>query len=160
VKKQTGIWVDAVVWGLYRDVCAREKLRPSEPVEGFLRFVLRCGSAIGVLSMFDSCEGKSGFDAYARVLLGWFKGGRYFVYVTDEDEAPVEHLLLQAVKQVNDPELRREIEEALIDRREDSNREEGDQEGGERESLHAGNVKEKIGELRRLVKGTGEVESS
>jgi len=83
VKKQTGIWVDAVVWGLYRDVCAREKLRPSGQVEGFLRFVLRCGSAIGVLSMFDSCEGKSGFDVYARVLLAWFKGGICFVSVTD-----------------------------------------------------------------------------
>jgi hypothetical protein len=74
--------------------------------------------------------------------------------------APVEHLLLQAVKQVSDPELRRQIGEALINRRDDGNCEEGDQEGGERESLQGGAVKEKIGELRRLVKGTGEVESS
>lgn len=72
----------------------------------------------------------------------------------------MEHLLLQAVKQVSDPELWRQIEEIFINRRNDTNREEGDQEGGEREGLRGGDVKEKIGELRRLVKGTGEVESS
>ena len=35
------------------------------------------------------------------------------MYITDEDQAPIEPMLLSALKEVSDPELRREIEEAL-----------------------------------------------
>jgi len=40
MKGQTGIWIDAAVWQAYRDVI-REKLCPAEPIEKFLRFILR-----------------------------------------------------------------------------------------------------------------------
>jgi hypothetical protein len=36
--------------------------------------------------------------------------------ITDEDEAPIEPMLLEALKHVVEPELRREIEEALMEK--------------------------------------------
>jgi len=113
MKKQTGIWIDSAVWQAYREGCSREKLRPAEPIEKFLRFVLRGGSVVSVLNWLEKAGRIEGLEAYARVLLGWYRKGKLWMYVTDEDEAPVEPMLLEALKQVEDPELRREIEEAL-----------------------------------------------
>jgi hypothetical protein len=115
-KKQTGIWVDGQVWRAYRDLCGREKLRPAEPIEEFVRFVLRSGSALAVLNMMQGMERarSEGLEAYARVLLNWYANGRRWISVTDEDEAPVEPMLLHALKDVSDPQLRRQIEEALM----------------------------------------------
>lgn len=113
MKKQTGIWIDAVVWQAYRGLCSREKLRPAEPIERFLRFILRAGSVMSVLNWLEKAGRVEGLEAYARVLLEWYRKGKLWMYVTDEDEAPVEPMLLEALKQVEDPELRREIEEAL-----------------------------------------------
>lgn len=115
VKKQSGMRVDAVVWEGYREVCRREKLRPGEPVEEFLGFVLQGGSALNALNMLRSmgearCEC---FDAYARVLLDWLRKGVYSVFTANEAEASVGYMLLQALRQVADPGLRREVEEAL-----------------------------------------------
>jgi hypothetical protein len=69
MKKQTGVWVDVAVWQAYRDLCSREKLRPAEPIEKFLRFILHGGSALSVLSWLETAEEVEGFEAYARVLL-------------------------------------------------------------------------------------------
>jgi hypothetical protein len=68
---------------------------------------------VAILLMLDRCESSGGFDAYARVLLDWYERGRDFIMVSDDSEAPAEHILLQAVKQVADPRLRRQIEDAL-----------------------------------------------
>ena len=54
-----------------------------------------------------------GFEAYARVLLDWFTHEKFWFHVGEEDVS-VEGLLLEALKLVADPELRRQIEEALI----------------------------------------------
>jgi hypothetical protein len=115
VRKQTGIWVDAGVWEAYREVCRRERLRPGEPVEGFLGFVLRGGSALNALSMMRTMmEARfEGLEAYARVLLDWLRKGVYSVMTVDEDEVSVEYMLLQALKQVTDQELQTEVEGAL-----------------------------------------------
>ena len=113
LKKQTGIWVDSQVWQAYRELCGRERLRPAEPIERFLRFVLRDGSAVAVVNWLEGAGKVEGLEAYARVLLSWYRNGRLWMYVTDEDEAPIEPLLLSALKEVSDPELRREIEEEL-----------------------------------------------
>lgn len=116
MKKQTGVWVDVQVWGAYRDVCNREKLRPSEPLEGFLRLVLRTGSASSVLNMMQTmAEARlQGLEAYARVLLNWQNSGKDWVQVSDENNVPVETMLLHALTDVADPQLRRDIEEALM----------------------------------------------
>lgn len=57
--------------------------------------------------------GPEGIEAYARVLLNWYKNGKHWIHVTDENEAPVETMLLHALKEVADPQLRKEIQEAL-----------------------------------------------
>ena len=49
-----------------------------------------------------------------RVLLNWYKNGQLWIRVTDETEAPVEHMLLHALKDVADPQLRRDIQETLM----------------------------------------------
>lgn len=115
MKRQTGIWVDGQVWQGYRELCSGERLRPSEAVEEFLRFVLRGGSVLGAMRLIRAvaesrCES---FDAYARVLLDWLRKDVYYVVTVDEAEASVEYMLLEALKQVTDPNLRKEVEEAL-----------------------------------------------
>jgi len=115
VKRQTGVWIDAEVWDAYRGLCEREKLRLAEPIEEYLRFVLRNGSVLTVLNMLKSVSSvrSGGFEDYARVLLDWYRAGERWVHVTDESEVAVDNMLLQALKDVADPELRREIREAL-----------------------------------------------
>jgi hypothetical protein len=43
MKRQIGIWVGAGGWQAYSGLCGRERLRPAEPIESFLGFVLRNG---------------------------------------------------------------------------------------------------------------------
>jgi hypothetical protein len=143
MKKQTGIWVDAQVWQAYRELCNREKLRPAEPIEKFLSFVLKGGSALAVLNMLDVMGPGEGFEAYARVLLSWYKEGKRWIYITDEDEAPIESMLLQALRNVMDPQLRMEIEESLTKK----------EEGEKKAKPEASVMEEKIAELKKLVKG-------
>lgn len=116
MKLQTGVRVEAEVWRAYRALCGRERLRPSVPVEEFLRLVLESGSVLGFLGMIRGVAKAraEGADAYARVLLDWYTHGKYFFHAVGEDEMPVEGLLLDALKAVSDSELRRRVEEALI----------------------------------------------
>jgi hypothetical protein len=104
------------VWQAYRELCSREKLRPSLPVEEFLKLVLENGSASSLLNaMRGTVKARTeGFEAYARVLLDWYMHGKFWFPVVGDDNAPVEALLLDALKGVADPELRRRIEEALV----------------------------------------------
>jgi len=115
LKKQTGFWVDAEVWAAYKLICRREELRPCKPVEGFLRVVLSSGSALVVLVMLQDMVASrvECFEDYCRVLLSWFRQGRHFVHM-DGGEVHLETLLLLALKEVADPQLRGEIREALM----------------------------------------------
>lgn len=113
MKKQIGVWVDAAVWHAYRELCSKERFRPAEPIEKFLQLVLHEKSVTSVLSWMNMAGKAEGFEAYVRVLLNWYRNGKLWMDVTDEDEAPIEPMLLEALKHVMDPELRREIEEAL-----------------------------------------------
>jgi len=143
MKKQTGIWVDAAVWSAYRQLCSREKLRPAEAIEKFLSFVLKDGSALAVLNMLDTMGASEGFEAYARVLLEWYRSGKKWIDVTDEDEAPIEPMLLEALRNVADPQLRREIEDALTKK----------EEKPKAKAKPETDFKDKIAELKKLVKG-------
>ena len=111
MKLQTGVRVEAEVWRAYRALCSRERLRPSLPVEEFLRLVLENGSALGFLSVVHGAAKTrvEGVDAYARVLLDWYTHGKRFFHAVGEDEAPVEGLLLEALKAVTDSKLRQRI---------------------------------------------------
>lgn len=115
MKRQTGVWVDAQVWDAYRELCDHEKLRLAEPIEEYLRFAVKNGSALTVLNMMKSLVNarSEGFEDYARVLLNWHRRGQYWVRVTDENEVSVEHLLLDALKEIPDEQLRKEIRENL-----------------------------------------------
>ena len=116
MKLQTGVRVEAEVWRAYRALCGRERLRPSVPVEEFLRLALENGSALGFLAVVRGAAKSQpeSVEAYARVLLDWYTHGKYFFHAMGEDEAPVEGLLLETLRMVTDSELRRRIEEALI----------------------------------------------
>jgi len=116
MKRQTGVRVEAEVWGAYRAVCGREKLRPSIPIEEFLRLVLENDSASSLLSMMRGVAKAraEGFEAYARVLLDWYTHEKFWFHFGGDEDTSVEGLLLEALKLVADSELRRQIEEALI----------------------------------------------
>ena len=113
MKKQIGIWVDAAVWHAYRELCSKERFRPAEPIEKFLQFILHDGSIMVVVNLMNKAEKAEGFEAYVRVLLEWYKNGKVWLDVTDEDEEPIEPMLLEALKLVANCNLRQEIEEAL-----------------------------------------------
>ena len=104
------------LFGAYRAVCGREKLRPSSPIEEFLRLVLENDSASSLLSMMRGVAKArvEGFEAYARVLLDWYTHEKFWFHVEGDEDTFVEGLLLEALKLVADAELRRQIEEALI----------------------------------------------
>jgi hypothetical protein len=117
MKVQTGVRIDSEVWRAYRRLCARDKIRPSLPIEEFLRLVVTNDSAISLLSVIREATKSrvDGFDAYARVLLDWYTHGKFWISsLHREDDEPIETLLLDALKMVADPDLRRKIEEALI----------------------------------------------
>jgi hypothetical protein len=115
MKLQTGVRVDAEVWRSYRMLCRREKLRASQPIEEFLRLVVENDSAQSLLNMMrEAAKSRvDGFQAYARVLLDWYTHGKFWFHVAGE-ETSVEGLLLDALKMVADPNLRKRIEEALV----------------------------------------------
>jgi hypothetical protein len=116
MKIQTGIRIEAEVWQAYRAFCSRDRLRPSLPIEEFLKAAIDNGSILGFLTQIRvaaKLQGE-GINANARVLLNWYMKGKYFFHAPGNDEAPVESLLLEALKTVTDPELREQIEKALI----------------------------------------------
>jgi len=113
LKKQIGVWVDASVWHAYKELCSKERFRPAEPADKFLQLVLHEKSGVSLLSWMETVGKAEGLEAYVRVLLGWYKSEKLWMYVTDEDEEPIEPMLLEALKHVMDPKLRRETEEAL-----------------------------------------------
>lgn len=117
MKQQIGVRVDTQAWQAFRLVCSQEKLRPSEPVEDFLKLVSDNGSALGLLRLMREAMKSQvdGYEAYARVLLDWYTHGKFWVKSEPEDVA-VETLLLDVLKTVADSDLRRGIEEALISR--------------------------------------------
>lgn len=108
--------VEAVLWKAYRDLCGRQKLRPSQPIEEFLRLVVDDDSALNLLRLMrEAAKARvEGCEAYARVLLDWFVHDKYWIRGSGDDDVPVETLLLDSLKTVADPELRGQIEEALI----------------------------------------------
>ena len=116
LKRQTGVRVDVEVWSAYKSVCSREELRPNEAVEGFLRVVVDAGSALSVLRLLRGAVGVRAecFDDYARVLLNWYKGGRLWMS-TGNGENAVDAMLLFALKDVADAQLRKDIQEALVE---------------------------------------------
>ena len=116
MKTQTGVRVDREVWRAYKVVCEREKLRPGEPIEDFLRLVVDGDSALSLLRLMREAARRrvDGVEAYARVLLDWYDHGKFWVHsVSGDEEVSVESLLLDALKVVGDSDLRAQIEEAL-----------------------------------------------
>jgi hypothetical protein len=119
MKVQTGFRVEDKVWLAYRALCSRDKLRPSLPIEEFLNLVLENDSAFGFLTLMRGAAkaNAEGLEAYARVLLTWYLAGKRYFNSARKDEESVEGLLLECLKVVSEPELRHQIEEALIGKR-------------------------------------------
>jgi hypothetical protein len=158
MKKQTGIWIDSPVWNAYRGLCTREKLLPSEAIIEFLGLVLRNGSPSAVVNMMQVMvkEKIESLEAYARVLLNWYKNGKTWIHVTDESEAAVEPMLLQVLKDVVDPQLRRDIEETLVFRpRRQADRTDSKKKTTEKPVTEPAkaNIPERIGEIKKQVAG-------
>jgi hypothetical protein len=119
VKHQANLWVEADVWRAYKELCRGGRVRTYVPVEEFLRVVVENGSVVNVLNMMRVLRktGAEGFEAYARVLLEWHDHGKYFIPVSGNQRLSVEGLLLNALKDVTDPDLRGRIKEALAPQR-------------------------------------------
>jgi hypothetical protein len=118
VKLQTGVRIEADVWQAYREVCSRERLRPSRAVEDFLRLVVDNDSVLSVIGMMrEAAKSKAeGVKANARVLLYYLTHGKYWISGRGDEDVSVEFLLLEALKAVADADLRLQIEHALVER--------------------------------------------
>ncbi len=158
MKKQTGVWIDSQIWSAYRSLCKREKLLPSDAITEFLGLVLRNGSPLAVVNMMQLMvkERTESFEAYARVLLNWYKNGKTWIHVTDESEAAIEPMLLQVLKDVVDPQLRRDIEETLVFRpRRQADRIDRKKKSTEKPVTEPAkaNIPERIGDIKKQVAG-------
>jgi hypothetical protein len=118
MKKQTGIRVESELWEAYRELCRRQKLRPSQPIEDFLRLAVNEHSAVSLLRLMREAAKTrvKGHEAYARVLLDWYTHDKFWIVGSGEEEVSVETLLLDALKTISYAELRGQIEEALTTR--------------------------------------------
>jgi hypothetical protein len=114
MKLQTGVRVDAELWQAYKQLCHRDKLRPAQPIEDFLRLTVENDSAMSLLRMLRGAAKAQvdGVEAYARVLLDWYSHEKYWIEISDVNTS-VESLLLEALKVVANSDLRNQIEEAL-----------------------------------------------
>jgi hypothetical protein len=96
------------------------------------------------------------FEAYARVLLNWYKNGKTWIHMTDESEAALEPMLLQVLKDVVDPQLRRDIEETLAFRpRKHADRIDRKKKTAEKTVTEPAKAKipERIGNIKKQVAG-------
>jgi hypothetical protein len=118
MKKQTGIRVESELWEAYRELCRRQKLRPSQPIKDFLRLAVNEHSAVSLLRLMREAAKTrvKGHEAYTRVLLDWYIHSKFWIKGSGEEDVSVETLLLDALKTISDPELRGQIEEALTTR--------------------------------------------
>jgi heterodisulfide reductase subunit C len=160
MKKQTGVSIDTQVWNAYRSLCRRESLWPSEPITEFLELVLRNGSPLVVVNMMRGMvkERSEGFEAYVRVLLNWYKNGRTWIHVTDASEAYVEPMLLHALKDLADPQLREDIQETLrISSCRQANQTVEKKKPTKRSSTEPikASISERISQIRKQVEGHG-----
>jgi hypothetical protein len=116
MKVQTGIRIEAEVWQAYKALCSGEHLRPSMPIEEFLKTAVDSQSILKILGFLRTASKSQaeGINANARVLLNWHKQGKHFFHAPGQDDSPVEGLLLEALKTVTDSELRQQIEQTLI----------------------------------------------
>jgi hypothetical protein len=116
MKIQTGVRIEAEVWQAYKKLCSRDRLRPSLPIEEFLKSAVDNESILGFLTLLRATAKSEaeGINANARVLLNWHAKGRRYFNALGHDDAPIEGLLLDALKTITDPELRQQIEKALI----------------------------------------------
>ena len=116
MKFQTGLRVNGELWRAYRELCGREKLRPSQPIEDFLRLAVDSDSAVGLLRLMREAAKTrvDGVEAYARVLLDWYTHGKFWTHGSGDNDVSVETLLLDSLKVVADVDLRGRIEQALM----------------------------------------------
>jgi len=120
---QTGLRVYAEVWRAYRKVCDREKVRPYQPFEEFLKSAVKNHSASTLVHILHEAAKRrdEGYNAYGLLLLDWYANGKFWVDIQDKDIS-LEELLLDALKLVSDADLRRRIEETLIERQRSKNK--------------------------------------
>jgi hypothetical protein len=116
MKVQTGIRIEAEVWQAYKALCSGEHLRPSMPIEEFLKIAVDNESILKILGFVRTASKSQaeGINANARVLLNWHRQGKRFFHAPGQDDSPVEGLLLEVLKTVTDSELRQQIEQTLI----------------------------------------------
>jgi hypothetical protein len=68
---------------------------------------------LSVLNWLRRRERLRVLEPVPRVLLNCYRGGKMWIYVTDENGTSIQPMLLEALKDVESPELRRQIEDAL-----------------------------------------------
>ena len=56
LKTQIGVRISASTWNAYKSLCSREKLRPAEGIEEFLKAVNNKGSILTVMSQIQERE--------------------------------------------------------------------------------------------------------
>ena len=99
---------DPALYARFKKLVGESGLTVTEALERFM------GTCVSAGAITFPTASKGGVEAEARVLLAWLKKGKRFWYGPGgEEDQSVESRLLALLGQVEDEELRREIEEDL-----------------------------------------------
>jgi len=103
-----GFRFDPELYAKFKKLATSSGLMVTEAFEKFMEACVNAGAVT-----FPTVN-RRGVEAEARVLLAWLRKGKWFYYSSaGEEDQSVESRLLALLNQVEDEELRREIEEAL-----------------------------------------------
>ncbi|MCK4478161.1 hypothetical protein KAU88_06505 [Candidatus Bathyarchaeota archaeon] len=119
LKTQIGVWIDSATWNAYKMLCSREKLRPAEGLEEFLKVVNCEGSVAAALQLLRSTADDEGVKAQVEVLMKWSRQGKYWFYDNRGKQVNIKGVLLEKLGKIRDPRLRAEVEALLKEKKEE-----------------------------------------
>jgi hypothetical protein len=105
-KARKGFRFNPQVYEDFRDLASKNGYTVTAALERFMADAVKFGL------VFPSAKNVAA-EAEARVMLSWLKEGKYWVNLGDKAETSTRGRLLQLLPKVEDPDLRRDIEETL-----------------------------------------------
>ena len=100
----------------FRNLCKKEKLRPSQAIERFMVLSNEKDSIVKLLRAAEMGLEKIGDvdDAKARVLLDWLEKRQYWVTSASSKRVFIPTVLLEMLGKIQDEKFRKKIEDTLI----------------------------------------------
>ena len=113
--RSLGWRVDKWTIDKFRNLCKKEKLRPSQAIERFMVLSNEKDSIVELLRSAEMGLEKIGEvdDAKARVLLDWLEKKQYWVTSASSKRVFIPTVLLEMLGKIRDEKFRKKIEDIL-----------------------------------------------